>query len=66
MGLFPLLVMEAIESVSVFILGNTKSGFMISTSTLSADVSPKWIWVEPSCEVNYSGGILALDYVGLG
>ena len=66
MGLFPLLVKESIESVLVFILGKTNSVFMILASTLSADVSPKWIWVEPSCEVNSSGGILALDYVGLG
>jgi hypothetical protein len=41
MGIFPLLAKEAIESVSVFILGKTKSRFMISASTLSADVSPK-------------------------
>jgi hypothetical protein len=41
MGLFPLLAKEAIESVSVFISGKTKSGFMISASTLSADVSSK-------------------------
>ena len=66
MGLFPLLVKEAIESVSVFILGKTNSGFMISVSILLADVSLKWIWVEPSCGVNCLGGALALDCVGLG
>jgi hypothetical protein len=41
MGLFPLLAKEVIESVSVIISGKTKSGFMISASTLSVDVSPK-------------------------
>jgi hypothetical protein len=66
MGLFLLLVKEAIELVSVFISGKTNSGFMISASTLSADVSPKWIWVETSYGVNCSSGTLALDCVGLG
>jgi hypothetical protein len=66
MGLFPLLVKEAIESVLVFISGKTNSGFMISASTLSVDVSPKWIWVEPSCRFKFLGGTLALDCVGLG
>jgi hypothetical protein len=66
MGLLPLLPKEAIESVLIFISGKTNLGFMILASTLSADVSPKWIWVEPSCGVNCSGGTLALDCVGLG
>ena len=41
MGLFPLLAKEAIESVSVFISGKTKLGFMILASALSTDVSLK-------------------------
>ena len=66
MSPLPLLEKGVVESVSAFISDKTNLGFMISASVLSIDVSPKWIWVEYSCEVNYSSGTLALDCVVLG
>jgi len=66
MGPLPLLVKGTVESVSTFISDKSNLGFMISASILSADVSPKWIWVEPSYGLNGSSGTLALNCVGLG